>query len=161
VHLNEDPYQLLGLTKEASEDDIQRAHRKLVREYHPDVNPKDPRAEERFKEIQQAYEVLSDNKKRREYDQTLNTSSKEASGRPDARGAGAKTRTTGREHFARAAAERAEHVPELHPPAHRGDRHTNHRLNRGQGFAGRCWAGVAGHRLRRLDGEGRHKAVLR
>src|ERR687894_2124997 len=89
---NKDLYQLLGLPREASEDDIQRAHRKLVREYHPDANPKDLRAEERFKEIQQAYEVLSDDKKRREYDQTLNTSSKEASGRPDARGAGAKTR---------------------------------------------------------------------
>lgn len=92
MHLDEDPYQLFGLTKETSADEIQRAHRKLAREYNPDVNPKDPRAEERFKEIQQAYEVLSDDKKRREYDQTLNTSSKEASGRPDARGAGAKTR---------------------------------------------------------------------
>ena len=42
MHLDEDPYQLLGLTKEASADEIQRAHRKLAREYHPDVNPKDP-----------------------------------------------------------------------------------------------------------------------
>jgi DnaJ-class molecular chaperone len=92
VHTNKDLYQLLGLTKEASEDDIQRAHRKLVRDYHPDTNPKDPRAEERFKEIQQAYEVLSDDKKRREYDKTPHTSSTEASDRPDARGAGAKTR---------------------------------------------------------------------
>jgi DnaJ-class molecular chaperone len=66
VHSNKDLYQLLGLTKEASEDDIQRAHRELVREYHPDANPEDPRAEERFKELQRAYEVLSDNKKRRE-----------------------------------------------------------------------------------------------
>ena len=61
---NKDLYQLLGLPREASEDDIQRAHRKLVREYHPDANPKDPRAEERFKEIQQAYEDLSEDKKR-------------------------------------------------------------------------------------------------
>ena len=90
MHSNKDLYELLGLTKEASEDDIQRAHRKLVREYHPDANPQDPRAEERFKEIQHAYEVLSDDKKRREYDQTLHTSSTEASGRPDARGAGTK-----------------------------------------------------------------------
>ena len=88
---NKDLYQLLGLPTEASEDDIQRAHRKLVREYHPDANPEDPRAEERFKEIQQAYEVLSDDKKRREYDKRLYTSSTEASSRPDARGAGAKT----------------------------------------------------------------------
>ena len=88
---NKDLYQLLGLPTEASEDDIQRAHRKLVREYHPDANPEDPRAEERFKEIQQAYEVLSDDKKRREYDKRLYTSSTEASGRPDTRTAGAKT----------------------------------------------------------------------
>jgi molecular chaperone DnaJ len=88
---NKDLYRLLGLPPEASEDDIQRAHRKLVREYHPDANPEDPRAEERFKEIQQAYEVLSDDKKRREYDKTLYTSSVEASGRPDARAAGTKT----------------------------------------------------------------------
>jgi DnaJ-class molecular chaperone len=87
---NKDLYQLLGLPREASEDDIQRAHRKLVREYHPDANPKDLRAEERFKEIQEAYEVLSDDKKRREYDQMLHTSSIEDSGRPDARRAGAK-----------------------------------------------------------------------
>lgn len=91
MHNNKDLYQLLGLTKEASEDDIQRAHRKLVREYHPDVNPEDPRAEERFKEIQQAYEVLSDDKKRREYDQALHTSATDASVRPDVRGAGART----------------------------------------------------------------------
>ena len=88
---NKDLYRLLGLPTEASEDDIQRAHRKLVREYHPDANPEDPRAEERFKEIQQAYEVLSDDKKRREYDKTLYTSSVEASGRPDTRAAGTKT----------------------------------------------------------------------
>ncbi|MBD0299458.1 MAG: J domain-containing protein, partial [Nitrososphaera sp.] len=54
---NKDLYQLLGLPTEASEDDIQRAHRKLVREYHPDANPEDPQAEERFKEIQQADDV--------------------------------------------------------------------------------------------------------
>jgi curved DNA-binding protein CbpA len=92
VHTNKNLYQLLGLAKEASEDDIQRAHRKLVREYHPDTNPKDPRAEERFKEIQQAYEVLSDDKKRQEYDKTLRTSSTAAPGRSDSRGAEAKTR---------------------------------------------------------------------
>ncbi|MDQ3999407.1 MAG: DnaJ domain-containing protein, partial [Actinomycetota bacterium] len=47
-------YKLLGLSREASQDDIRKAHRKLVREYHPDANPEDPRAEERFKQIQQA-----------------------------------------------------------------------------------------------------------
>jgi curved DNA-binding protein CbpA len=92
VHTNKDLYRLLGLTEEASEDDIQRAHRKLVREYHPDANPKDPRAEERFRAVQQAYEVLSDPQKRREYDHRLHTPFREGSGRPDARGAGAKTR---------------------------------------------------------------------
>ncbi len=88
---NKDLYQLLGLPSEASEDDIQRAHRKLVREYHPDTNPKDPRSEERFKDIQQAYEILSDDQKRREYDQRFHTSSREGSGRPRAGGSGGKT----------------------------------------------------------------------
>jgi DnaJ-class molecular chaperone len=91
VHTNKNLYQLLGLTKEASEDDIQRAHRKLVRKYHPDTNPEASQAEERFKEIQQAYEVLSDENKRREYDKTLYASSKETAGRPDRRGDRAKT----------------------------------------------------------------------
>jgi molecular chaperone DnaJ len=86
-----DPYNALGLSREATQEDIRKTHRKLVRKYHPDANPEDPRAEERFKEIQQAYEVLSDDKKRREYDKTLYTSSTEASGRPDTRAAGAKT----------------------------------------------------------------------
>lgn len=82
---NKDLYQLLGLPTEASEDDIQRAHRKLVREYHPDANPEDPRAEERFKEVQRAYEVLSDEKKRREYDEGLRTSSRGSPGRSRSR----------------------------------------------------------------------------
>ncbi len=86
-----DPYNALGLSREATQEDIRKAHRKLVRKYHPDANPEDPRAEERFKEIQQAYDVLSDDKKRREYDKRLHTSSTEASGRPDTRAAGAKT----------------------------------------------------------------------
>ena len=64
-------YKLLGLPKEASQEEIRQAHRKLVRKYHPDTNSEDPQAEERFKEVQQAYEVLSDPQKRREYDQRL------------------------------------------------------------------------------------------
>ena len=76
MQTNKDLYKLLGLPTEASQDDIQQAHRKLVREYHPDANPEDPRAEGRFKEVQQAYEVLSDEKKRREYDEGLRTSSR-------------------------------------------------------------------------------------
>jgi curved DNA-binding protein CbpA len=78
-------YKLLGLSREASQDDIRKAHRKLVREYHPDANPEDPRAEERFKQIQQAYEVLSNPEKRREYDKDLHTSSRGNSGGPRTR----------------------------------------------------------------------------
>ena len=67
-------YSVLGLSREASQDDIRRAYRKLVREHHPDTNPGDPLAEERFKEIQQAYEVLSNPEKKREYDQKFHAS---------------------------------------------------------------------------------------
>jgi DnaJ-class molecular chaperone len=85
MQTNKDPYKTLGLSREASQDDIRKAHRKLVREYHPDANPEDPRAEGRFKEVQQAYEVLSDEKKRREYDEGPRTSSRGRSpGRPRA-----------------------------------------------------------------------------
>ena len=66
-----DLYGLLGLPKEAPQEDIRSAHRRLVREYHPDANPGDDSAEERFKEVQHAYEVLSDPRKRREYDEGL------------------------------------------------------------------------------------------
>ena len=64
-----DYYRILGLSREAGEKDIKRAFRRLAREHHPDVNPGDPQAEERFKEINEAYEVLSDPEKRRKYDQ--------------------------------------------------------------------------------------------
>ncbi len=88
---SKDLYQLLGLPREASKDDIQRAHRKLVRQYHPDANPQDPRAEERFKEVQQAYEVLSNEQKRREYDQRFYASSRGRADRPRTREAGGRT----------------------------------------------------------------------
>lgn len=80
-----DLYELLGLPRGASQDDIRKAHRKLVLKYHPDANPEDPLADERFKEIQQAYEVLSDPEKRHEYDQGLYTSSGTSSSRARSR----------------------------------------------------------------------------
>src|SRR5690242_5311087 len=64
-----DPYKTLGVDKKASADDIKKAYRKLARKYHPDKNPDDKQAEERFKDIQQAYDVLSDPDKRKQYDQ--------------------------------------------------------------------------------------------
>ena len=65
--VGDDFYQILGVPPDASQDDIQRAYRKLARAYHPDVN-KDPGAEDRFKEIAEAYDVLSDPQTRRRYD---------------------------------------------------------------------------------------------
>src|SRR3954464_3012011 len=63
-----DSYKTLGVDKKASDDDIKKAYRKLARQYHPDRNPDNPSAEERFKEIQQAYSILSDPDKKRQYD---------------------------------------------------------------------------------------------
>jgi curved DNA-binding protein len=64
-----DYYTILGLTKSASMDDIKQAYRRLARKYHPDMNPNNQDAEARFKEINEAYEVLSDADKKQKYDQ--------------------------------------------------------------------------------------------
>jgi molecular chaperone DnaJ len=64
-----DLYSALGVSKGASADEIKKAYRKLARQYHPDKNPGDAAAEARFKEVQHAYDVLSDPKKRKAYDQ--------------------------------------------------------------------------------------------
>jgi molecular chaperone DnaJ len=65
---SKDLYKVLGVAKGASEEEIKKAHRKLVRKYHPDRNPGDAKAEEKFKQVQGAYDVLSDPEKRKQYD---------------------------------------------------------------------------------------------
>src|SRR5437588_10739902 len=67
--IEKDYYKVLGVPKDATEAEIKKAYRKLARENHPDANKGDPKAEERFKEISEAADVLSDPKRRKEYDE--------------------------------------------------------------------------------------------
>src|SRR5262249_25231595 len=89
-----DYYEILGVKKSASAEDIRKAFRKLARKYHPDVNPGDQSAEEKFKAISEANEVLSDPKKRKIYDQVgfysdnIDPAAAEAYARGGATGAG-------------------------------------------------------------------------
>src|SRR5581483_9655285 len=64
-----DYYEILGVARSAKEEEIKKAYRKLARKYHPDLNPNNKQSEEKFKEIQEAYEVLGDTEKRKKYDQ--------------------------------------------------------------------------------------------
>ena len=83
-----DYYKILGVDKNANQKDIQKAFRKLARQYHPDVNPGDQAAEEKFKEINEANEVLSDPEKRKQYDE-LSAYYQQYGRWPGAAGAGA------------------------------------------------------------------------
>src|SRR5215216_8057835 len=73
-------YESLEVPKTASQDEIKKAYRKLVRRYHPDKNPGDAESEARFKEVQTAYDVLSDDSKRKQYDRIGSTNGRPGPG---------------------------------------------------------------------------------
>src|SRR5436190_19159217 len=63
-----DYYQILGVKKDAKADEIKKAYRRLARKHHPDVNPNDKASEDKFKDVQEAYDILSDERKRKVFD---------------------------------------------------------------------------------------------
>ena len=63
-----DPYEVLGVPSSATDEEVKKAYRNLARKYHPDLNPNDPTAKQKFQEINEANEVLSDPEKRKKYD---------------------------------------------------------------------------------------------
>ena len=67
--MEDDLYDLLGVSRTASLAEIKKAYRELARKFHPDANPNDATAEQKFKDVAMAYEILSDDEKRRQYDQ--------------------------------------------------------------------------------------------
>ena len=67
--MNKDFYKILGVSETATADEIKKVYRKLAKKYHPDSHPNDKQAETRFKDISQAYHVLSDPAKRKKYDE--------------------------------------------------------------------------------------------
>jgi molecular chaperone DnaJ len=81
--MKKDYYKILGVSKDASKDDIKKAFRKLSIKYHPDRNQGDKKAEEKFKEVAEAYEVLGDDEKRKQYDNPASNFDFKASGGPD------------------------------------------------------------------------------
>jgi curved DNA-binding protein CbpA len=90
-----DPYQLLDVARAATDDDIRKAYRRLARKHHPDANPDDSHAEQRFKEIQQAYETLSNPKRRRAYDERSRPSPQRHAASPRVATGGSRGTTTG------------------------------------------------------------------